>query len=157
STAALVNAVLDPIFIFGWGPIPRLEVTGAACATVLANIVAATAVMWVVVAREKLLALEPVSWPVLRHHSQEILKVGVPAMISNMLNPLALTVVVASLARFGPDVVAGYGAATRIEGVAVIPLFALSAAMGPVAGQNNGAKRPDRVREAFRSAFMISF
>jgi putative MATE family efflux protein len=156
SIAAIVNAVLDPIFIFGWGPVPRLEVAGAAWATVLANVVAASAVMWVVIVRERLLSLKPRSWPVLLRHSREILKVGVPAMASNMLNPLALTLVVASLARFGTEVVAGYGAAARIESFAVIPLFALSAAIGPVAGQNNGAQRPDRVREAFRSSFLIA-
>jgi putative MATE family efflux protein len=153
---AIVNAVLDPIFIFGLGPIPRLEVAGAAWATVLANVTAAAAVMWVIIAREKLLSLEPPSWPVLVRHSSEILKVGVPAMLSNMLNPFALVIVVASLARFGPEVVAGYGAASRIESFAVIPLFALSAAIGPMTGQNNGARRPDRVREAFRSSFLIS-
>jgi putative MATE family efflux protein len=154
--AAIVNAVLDPIFIFGFGPIPRLEVAGAAWATVLANVAAASAVMWVVIVRERLLSLKPPTWEALVRHSREILRVGIPAMASNMLNPLALTLVVASLARFGPEVVAGYGAAARIESFAVIPLFALSAAIGPVAGQNNGAHRSDRVREAFRSSFLIS-
>jgi putative MATE family efflux protein len=157
SIAAIVNAVLDPIFIFGFGPIPRMEVAGAAWATVLANVAAASAVMWVVIVREKLIALTMPKWEVLLRHSREILKVGVPAMASNMLNPLALTIVVASLARFGPEVVAGYGAASRVESFAVIPLFALSAAIGPVAGQNNGAGRPDRVREAFRASFGITF
>jgi putative MATE family efflux protein len=153
--AAVVNMAIDPILIFGLGPAPRLEVAGAAIATVLANAVAAVAVIWVVVFRERIIAFSLPEREVMLRHWREILHVGLPAMGSNMLNPLALAFVVASLARFGPAVVAGYGAAARVETFSVIPLLALSAAMGPMTGQNNAAGRIDRVRESFRSAFRI--
>ncbi len=153
--SAVVNLVLDPILIFGWGPIPRLEVAGAALATVTANAVAAAAVMSVVVFREKIIAFAPPRRRVLVGHWREILHVGLPAMASNLVNPLALAVVVTGLSRFGPATVAGYGAAARVEMFAIIPLFALSAAIGPLTGQNGGAGRLDRVRESFRASFVI--
>jgi len=155
TTSAVVNMILDPVFIFGLGPVPRLEVAGAAVATVLANAVAACAVMWLVIFREKLLAFETPRRAVLMRHAREILQVGLPAMGSNMVNPLALAIVVSSLARFGPATVAGYGAAARVEAFSIIPLFALSAAIGPLTGQNGGAGRLDRVRESFRVSFTM--
>src|SRR5262249_4187307 len=151
SIAAVLNAILDPILIFGWGPFPRLEVAGAAWATVISGGVAAAAVIWVVIVREKMLAPEPPSLAAFVRQSAEILKVGVPAMASNMLNPLALALVVASVARFGPGVVAGYGAASRVENFAAIPMLAVAVGLGPVVGQNTGAGFTHRVREGFRA------
>ncbi len=153
--AAVANMILDPIFIFGWGPIPRLEVAGAAIATVLANAIAAAAVMWVVIFREKIIAFSLPPMKVLVRHWKEILHVGLPAMGSNMVNPVGLAIVVAGLARFGTDVVAGYGAAARVESFAILPLFALSAAIGPMTGQNKARGFPERVRESFRASFVI--
>ena len=154
--SAFVNMALDPIFIFGLGPVPRLEVAGAAIATVVANAVAAAAVMWVVIVREKIVVFSLPPRDVLLRHWREILHVGLPAMGSNMVNPLALSLVVASLARFGAETVAGYGAAARVEMFAIIPMFAISAAIGPLTGQNLGAGRIDRVRESFRTAFIVA-
>lgn len=153
--AAVANMILDPIFIFGWGPIPRLEVAGAAIATVLANAIAAAAVMWVVIFKDKIVAFSLPSREVLIQHWKEILHVGLPAMGSNAVNPVALVLVTAALARFGTDVVAGYGAAGRIEAFAILPLFALSAAIGPMTGQNRARGFPERVRESFRASFVL--
>lgn len=156
TTSAVVNVVLDPIFIFGLGPVPRLEVAGASIATVIANAAAGLTVMGIVVFREKILAFSLPTRAVMWRHWREILHVGVPASGSNLLNPLALTFVVAGLARFGPETVAGYGAAARVEMFAAIPLFALSAAIGPMTGQNGGAGRGDRVRGTFRASFLLA-
>lgn len=153
--AAVANMILDPIFIFGLGPVPRLEVAGAAIATVLANAIAAIAVMWVVIFREKIIAFSLPPREVLIRHWKEILHVGLPAMGSNMVNPISLALVVASLARFGTDAVAGYGAAARVESFAILPLFALSAAIGPMTGQNRARGFPERVRESFRASFSL--
>ncbi|HCY56283.1 MAG TPA: MATE family efflux transporter, partial [Oceanicaulis sp.] len=81
--------------------------------------------------------------------------IGAPAAGSNMINPMAMTLVFAAAAQFGEPVVAGFGVAGRVEALALIPLFALSGSIGPVTGQNGGAGHIERVREAFRSAFLF--
>ncbi|MGD2132748.1 MAG: MATE family efflux transporter [Maricaulaceae bacterium] len=157
--SAAVNMILDPLMIFGLGPFPRLEVAGAAYATVIANAVSATLVLGFMIFRERLLTLAPVAWSVLARHWREIARVGIPAAGSNAINPISLTFVIAALATFAAasdEAVAGFGAASRIEMFAIIPMFALSAAMAPVTGQNLGGGRIDRVREAFRSGFLIA-
>ncbi len=151
--AAILNMALDPLLIFGFGPIPRLEVAGAATATLISNLVVFVIAMGLLIVREKLLDL---SWPgfdELYWNWREIARIGAPAAGSNMINPVATSVVFSATARFGEAAVAGVGVAARVEALAIIPLFALSGSIGPVTGQNGGADRIDRVRQAFGSAF----
>ena len=151
--AAVLNMALDPLLIFGFGPIPRMEVAGAATATLISNLAVFVIAMGLLIVREKLLDL---SWPgfdELYWNWREIARIGAPAAGSNMINPLATSVVFSATARFGEAAVAGFGVAARVEALAIIPLFALSGSIGPVTGQNGGADRVGRVREAFGSAF----
>lgn len=153
--AAVLNMILDPILIFGLGPIPAMEVQGAALATLISNLVVFVVAMGIMIFREKIIDL---SWPGFAEMAWnwgEIARIGAPAAGSNMINPMAMTLVFAAAARFGEPVVAGFGVAQRLEALALIPLFALSGSIGPITGQNGGAGHVDRVREAFRSAFMF--
>lgn len=160
--AAVVNLILDPIFIlddvFGWFPGLGWGVSGAALATVAANGVTFVMVSAYLVFKEKLIDF---SWPgfaAVWHHWADIARVGIPACISNIFNPFAMTVAMSGLAmaRFGDAAVGGLGVAGRIEAFAIVPLFALSASIGAVTGQNGGAGDLARVREAFRSSFLFA-
>lgn len=160
--AAVVNLVLDPIFIlddvFGIMPGLGMGVTGAALATVIANAVTFVMVMLYLVLKEKLLDFGWEDLGEVWDHWLDVARVGIPACISNVFNPLALTVAMSGLgmARFGDAAVGGLGVAGRVEAFAIVPLFALSACIGAVTGQNGGAERTDRVREAFRSSFVFA-
>jgi len=153
---ALINIVLDPLLIFGWGPFPELGVTGAALATVIANFISFVAVMALLAFREKLIDIGFPGWSALVANWREIARVGAPAAGSNIINPLSMAVVFAAVAQFGEGAVAGLGVAGRVEAFAIIPLFALSASVGPITGQNGGAGLTDRVREAFVKAFVFA-
>ncbi|VAV90172.1 Multi antimicrobial extrusion protein (Na(+)/drug antiporter), MATE family of MDR efflux pumps [hydrothermal vent metagenome] len=153
---ALINLILDPFLIFGIGPFPRMEVAGAALATVLSNVVAVVVMGWYMVHREKLIVLKIPPWEELSHSWWEVLKVGVPATATNIANPITIFVITAAFATFGDAAVAGLGVAGRIEFLFAIPLLALSASIGPITGQNGGAGQLDRVRDAFRSSYLIS-
>ncbi len=153
--SAVVNMVLDPFLIFGWGPFPELGVTGAALATVIANLVVFVIVLGYLAFKEKLIDLVFPGWSELLWNWREIARVGGPAAGSNMINPLSVAVVFAAVAPFGEGAVAGFGVASRVEAFAIIPLFALSGSMGPITGQNGGAGLSDRVREAFAKAFLF--
>ena len=80
----------------------------------------------------------------------DILHVGVPAAATNAIIPLATAIITAMLARYGPDVVAGFGVASRIESLALVMFYALSAIIGPFVGQNTSAGRADRILRALR-------
>ncbi len=156
ATAAIINVVLDPIFIFGLFGVPRLELRGAAIATVLANIGTMIASLGLVVFRERLvdfgkLALESAwdSW-------RQILHVGIPAMASSLVAPLTTAFITWQVAQFGPAVVAGFGLASRVEGLSILAVMSLSAAMTPFVGQNIGAGALDRVRGGVYFAYRFS-
>ena len=154
--AAIINMILDPILIFGWGPIPRMEVQGAAWATLISNLVVFILAMGIIIWREKLIDFSFPGWSELMWNWREIARVGVPAAGSNMIGPLANTAVFAAVAGFGEPAVAGLGVGMRVEALAIIPLFALSGCIGPITGQNGGAGLTDRVREAFAKSFLFS-
>lgn len=150
TAAALLNLVLDPIFIFGLFGFPRLEVAGAALATLVstATMLAFTAYWMSVRLRVYASPVAPIativdSW---RH----MLKIGIPAMITNAIVPASAAIVVAMIASFGVDAVAGFGVAMRLEPMFLIPFYALSAVSSPFFGQNFGAGHFDRMLEARR-------
>lgn len=150
---AVTNIVLDPLFIFGIGPFPRLEIQGAALVTLLANAGALCIAAWLLVVREKIVSFRPPPLEELADSWAEIARIGVPAALSNAINPAGVTLATAGFARFGAEAVAGFGVATRIEIFAIIPLLALSAIIGPITGQNGGAGHQERVRRAFQLGF----
>lgn len=150
--AALLNILLDPLFIFGLGPVPALGIQGAAVASVIARASTLVLALAVLHYRMRLIAW---AWPrpaQLWVSARQILHVALPAAATNMVNPIAVAVITALVARFGAPAVAGFGVATRIEAFALIPLLALTAGLGPVVGQNWGADRTARVAQALRTA-----
>lgn len=157
--AALLNLALDPLFIFGLLGFPRLEIQGAAVATLVSNAIMLAFTTWYLHRRLHVFAsiIAPIrdvldSW-------KHMLAIGLPAMVTNAIIPLSSAIVVAMLADFGIEAVAGYGIAMRIEPMALIPFYALSAISSPFFGQNIGALRFDRLYEARRviTRFCLGF
>jgi putative MATE family efflux protein len=154
--AAVLNIVLDPILIFGLFGMPRLEVEGAAIATVLANALTMVASILAVVFQEKLVTFRHL-WPSLIIDSwRRILHVGLPSMASSLIAPMTTAFITYQVAQFGQEAVAGFGIASRIEGVALMSLMALSAAVTPVVGQNYGALKFDRVQAGVNWCYRFS-
>lgn len=145
-----VNAVLDPILIFGLG----LDLTGAALASVAARVViGVTAVL-----------------PILRHHGgfsrpnlagmvrdlTPLVAIGFPAILTQMATPVGQAIVTRSMAQYGLEAVAGMAIVGRLMPVSFAVIFALSGAVGPILGQNFGAQRFGRVRAGFNAALVFS-
>jgi Na+-driven multidrug efflux pump len=84
----------------------------------------------------------------LAEQARAIIRVGLPASFSNAINPLGLSVLTALVALEGEAAVAGFGAAGRLQSFVIVPLLGLSGAIGAIVGQNWGARRFDRAREA---------
>jgi putative MATE family efflux protein len=153
---AALNLALDPILIFGWLGAPRLELTGAAAAMVVSRFAMSAVLFYYAVYRDKLfLPIRQWRDDVLASW-REILAIGLPAMATQMIGPISGAIITRLLASHGHDVVAGFGVAGRIEGVAVMLLFALSGSIGPFVGQNWGAGDLDRVHGGIRVAYRFS-
>jgi len=148
--AAVINLILDPLLIFGLAGFPRLELQGAAMATVVSRAASLVAAYWALRHKHALLALSLPTGAELRHSWSRILQVGLPAAGTNMIIPAATAAVVSIIAGFGPAAVAGFGAASRIEHLTLVVFFALSAVIGPFMGQNLGAQQYQRMAEAMR-------
>ena len=146
----LVNAVLDPILIFGLD----LELTGAALASVAARVaIAATAL-----------------YPILRHYGgfarptrdefmsdfSPIFALALPAILTQLATPVGQAYVTRSMAEFGEEAVAGMAIVGRLIPVAFGTIFALSGAVGPIIGQNFGARKYDRVRRAYLDGLLFT-
>jgi Na+-driven multidrug efflux pump len=148
--AGLVNIGLDPLLIFGIGPFPRLELQGAAIATVISWAVTFVAAFWFLGRR-----LRMIDWAIPRPREvwaswKAILYVGVPAAATQVLVPVAAGIITRIVATFGPTAVAAFGVGTRVEALAMIGVFSLGAALAPFVGQNYGARNCDRLRRAIR-------
>ncbi|QDG36802.1 MATE family efflux transporter [Alteromonas mediterranea] len=144
-----LNALLDPIFIFGLGPVPAMGIKGAALATFIAWIVGALWILYILAVRRKLMLPRLLSLSELRESSREILKIGLPAAGANMLTPVAGGIMTAVVASYGAEAVAAWGVGNRMESIASIVVLALSMTLPPFISQNVGAGQVSRVKEAY--------
>ncbi|WP_323846954.1 MATE family efflux transporter [Microbulbifer magnicolonia] len=144
---ALFNLLLDPLLIFGLLGFPRLELQGAALSTVIARGISFFAALYFLIRREHLMAAPQWNLSSLIESWRTVLAVGLPAVATNVIIPMAGGVVVALVAAHGADAVAGLGVALRIEPVALIVFYALSSVVGPFMGQNAGAGKVERLWE----------
>lgn len=155
--AAVLNIVLDPILIFGLFGAPRMELQGAALATVIARFVTFAAALGVLHFRMHALTYEMPSLERLSKNWRLVLNIGLPSTATQLIVPVSMGILTALIASYGSVAVAAYGIATRVEMFALIFMMATSIAMGPFVGQNAGAGRIDRVKTALRFAFQASF
>ena len=154
--AGIVNIVLDPFLIFGIGPFPRLELQGAALATVFSWAMAFTASLWILGKREGMIRL-PIFDPKHSFDSwKRILYIGIPAAGTNMMEPLSMAVITRMISEYGEESVAAFGVGGRLEALSLIGLWALSTAITPFIGQNFGAGNYDRIRAALRFGVKFS-
>ena len=146
--ATILNAILDPLFIFGLYGFPRMELQGAALATVIARATSAVASLLILRYRERLLDFH---MPKLREVWQSWRKIGriaIPATITDLLQPLGLGVVIRLVAGYGEDAVAAWGVGSRLTAFVLIPVSATCSGLVPFIGQNWGAGLVDRIRTA---------
>lgn len=153
--AAVINAVLDPIFIFGLLGFPRLEIAGAALATLTANLIVLCGTLFYLHTRLRVFATPFTALSNILRSWQAMLRVGLPAMVTNAIVPIANGIAVAMIARFGVDAVAGFGIGIRMEPLALIAFYALSAVTAPFMGQNFAAGCYDRLETARRTIAMF--
>lgn len=151
-----LNAALAPALIAGWGTGIPLGVQGAGLPTTISVLVGLVAMG---VAFSHLQGYLRLGMSVIRPNLREwwrILAVGLPAGSELALTVLSTAVVYYAIRDFGASVQAGFGIGLRVLQTALSPGMAIAIAAVPIIGQNLGAMRDDRVREAFRNAALVS-
>jgi putative MATE family efflux protein len=147
----LLTAALDPLLIFGFG----WGVDGAAITSVLARLALAAVGLHGCIRVHNMLA--PLSRQAALADMRPLTAIAFPAILANIATPVGNAIVTAAIARYGDSAVAGYAVIGRIIPLAFGAIFALSGSIGPILGQNFGAKRLDRVRRTiFDSLIFIT-
>lgn len=149
-SGAIVNAMLDPILIFGLS----LDLTGAAIASAAARLTIFGYGVF------KLRQYRMLRWPganAIPRNFPAIGSIAVPSVLTNLATPIGLGFVTAALAQFGDAAVAGFAIISRLQQVAFVALFALSGVVGPIAGQNWGAGAYDRVSSVLTDSIRFVF
>lgn len=144
---AILSAIFAPLFIFGPGFFPRLELAGSATGCVAAYYTTCMLSLYILIFRYKILG------PLLAHPDmlkswRRILHVAVPSVVSNLIGPVSMGVITWMASSFGREAVAALGIANRVEGFVTIVSYAMGAGISIFSGQNFGAGNFGRVREA---------
>lgn len=154
--SAVINILLDPIMIFGLGPIPAMGVTGAALATLIGRSFTFIFSLYVLIYREKVIEFEKISVKEMIESWKKILHIGVPNAVAKMIIPIGTGIITGMIASYGKEIVAGYGIASRIEFLALAVVSALASVIPVFVGQNYGAKKIDRIREGIKMSCIFS-
>ncbi|MCG7497672.1 MATE family efflux transporter [Vibrio sp. Of7-15] len=149
-SGGIVNAVFDPIFIFGLG----MGVEGAAIASVLARMSVLAFSLWGLIRVHNLIVLPTLAS--VKNDFTMVAAIAFPAIITNTATPIGNAIVTSHIAQFGEDYVAGFAVIGRIIPVSFAVIFSLSGAVGPIIGQNFGAERLDRVKDTLKNALIFT-
>ncbi len=146
--STILNIVLDPFLIFGWGPFPALGVPGAAVATVISRGIAT--VFGLAILFKGTLGLQAHLrdlWPRL-DTVRTMLNIGAPAAIEQSARAFAMTAMTAVVASYGTPALAAFGIGNRVISVVFMPSMGFAESTTAMVGQNLGADLPERAERA---------
>ena len=152
----VINIILAPFLIFGWGPFPEMGVSGAAVATLIAIVVGVVWISFYFIDAKAYLRFHLGSWRPQLRVWWDMLKIGLPAGAEFALMGIYMGVIYAITKPFGSAAQGGFTIGLRIVQSAFLPVVALGFAVAPVAGQNFAARKGARVRAAFKTAAGIA-
>ena len=155
TASVILNTILAPLLIFGWVTPRPLGVAGAAIATLISVVVGALWLATYFRYASAFLHFKRTMWQPQPRLWADMLRVGLPAGAEFVMTAVYLFFVYTISRPFGAAAQAGFGIGMRIIQSGFLPVVALGFAVAPVAGQNFGARRGERVRTAFRSAALM--
>jgi putative MATE family efflux protein len=156
SVTVVVNMILAPILIFGWGTGRAFGVAGAAISTLIAIVVAIVWLSMYFVGKDAYLHFDARVWKPQFAAWRKILAIGLPTGFEFAMVAIYLALVYSIARPFGAEAQAGFGIGQRIIQAGFVPVIALGFAVAPVAGQNFGARLPHRVKATFKDAALMA-
>lgn len=153
----LLNAVLDPLFIFGYGVFPAMGVAGAALATIITQGIAAVIGIGILFTGKYGIHLKKENLKPDFSLMKRIFLLGFPTSIEQAMRAIGFTIMTVLVATFGTITLASYGIGTRIQSFVVIPALSLSIANSTLIGQNIGACKPKRASKITLISMVVGF
>ncbi|SFQ17006.1 putative efflux protein, MATE family [Lachnospiraceae bacterium XBB1006] len=151
-TGAITNVILDPIMIFGLFGFPRMEVAGAALATVIGQTFAAILAIFMNVYKNKELHISLRSYPFSLKIVKNIYAIGLPSIIMMAVSSVMNFGMNKVLGKFSDTAVAVFGAYYKLQSFIFMPVIGLNNGMLPIVAYNFGARKPDRIKGVMKLA-----
>ncbi|MFW5805978.1 MAG: MATE family efflux transporter [Bacteroidales bacterium] len=151
-TSALVNIILDPLLIFGYGPFPEMGIKGAALATVIGRSTGLIFILIVLIRRENLLTLHFGRMKEIFHTWGKLIYIAGPAALGMLITPLSIGIITRIIATHGEEAVAAFGVASRVEMFVLMTIAALGSVLIIFIGQNISTNKFSRIFKSLRYA-----
>ena len=149
---AVLNIGLDPLFIYTL----NMGVAGTAIATAISQMVSTLVYLTYVLRKKSVFTFSIKEFSPTRQMMTEILKIGVPTLVFQLLTSLSIALINRASSNYGDSVIAGMGAVTRITSMGTLVVFGFLKGFQPIAGFSYGAKKFDRLREAIKTSIIWS-
>lgn len=151
-TGAVLNVVLDPIFIY------RLDlgVAGAAIATAISQVVSTLVYLWYIFSKKSVFSFHIKKCSFSKEIMSEILKIGIPTLIFQLLTSLSISMINNAAKQYGGSALAAMGPLTKIMSMGSLIVFGFLKGFQPIAGFSYGAKKYDRLKEAIKTSILWS-
>ncbi|MDD3374729.1 MAG: MATE family efflux transporter [Candidatus Omnitrophica bacterium] len=143
----LLNVALDPIFIFGWGFIPRMEVAGSAIATIISEAVGVSLLLWHLLFGHSTLHFKKAVSRINIAVISRIFKIGIFSSIEIFLRQVSILLLLYLVTSYGETYIAAFGIVTRLRLSVVMLGLGMGSACSVLIGQNMGAGRPERATQ----------
>ena len=150
-TGSIVNMILDPIFIFTL----KMGAGGAAAATVIGNICADIFYIWFITHKSKALSLDPRGFYIEKRELKQILGIGIPSSITNIMQSIGMMLLNRYLLPYGSDKIAAMGIVSKVVMIVVMIMVAFSFGGQPLYGYLYGAGNKKRMKETIRFAYTL--
>jgi len=152
--SALINIVADPLLIFGLGPFPRLEIKGAALATVIARGIGMFIILIILLKGYSYIHIRLKNLKLKFDILWRIIKIAIPGSLQMAIRSTSGLIIMSIAVLYGTCALAAYGIGLRINMIVMMPGFGLGAATATLVGQNLGAKQPQRAEKSAWVALM---
>lgn len=158
ATGAVINIVLDPVFIFGFGIVPEMGVKGAAIATVIGQIAAAVfaLILNVTVNRRFIQIRFRGFWHPDFTEVGKIYQIGIPSILMSSITSVLTFGINLILKKFSEDAITAYGIYFKLNSFVFMPVFGLNNGLVPILSYNRGAGRTDRIRQTIRLGMILA-
>ena len=151
TTAVVLNVILDPILIFGFGPIPAMDVAGAAIATNIARAISCTVSLFILFSGRKGVQVKGRLMRPERKTVGLLLKIGLPASIGQALSSLGFAVIQGVVNSFGSAVIAAFGVGNRVTSLFNMPAQGISQGCAVLAGRKLGQREHGQAEQVIRT------
>lgn len=155
-SSGIVNIILDPLLIFGYGPFPEMGIKGAALATVIARSTSLVFILIVLIKREKLLTIYFGHLKDIFSTWKDVLYIAGPASLGMLITPISIGFITKIIAGFGKEAVAAFGVASRVEMFVLMVIGSLGSVLIIFIGQNISTQKFNRIFKSLNYAWKFS-